>query len=283
MYKKKNSREYKPQDHAFVICAYQDSPYLEECIRSCLKQTIGGKVFVATSTPNESIRKAAVKYGLPLFVRRLKDAADDPDQDGARGIAADWNYAVSCTDSALVTLAHQDDIYHCRYRERILKAVNQCKHPLIAFTDYCELRDNEIVAVNRLLAVKRLMLSPMLLPGSKGNRIVRRRILSLGSAICCPSVTLVRDNLTEPIFENNMKSNIDWQAWEKISKQQGEFVYVPKPSMLHRIHEDSETSRLIREMERNEEDMMVYRKFWPEPIVRLLEKVYRMAEKSNTL
>ena len=267
---------YTPQDHMFIVCAYQDSPYLEDCIQSCISQSVSGKVGIATSTPNEHISRLAAKYRLPLFI-----SEDKPGSVMERGIAADWNFAVHCAKTPLVTLAHQDDLYHPHYRERMLRSFNKCRHPLIGFTDYCELRGGKIVNNNRLLRIKRVMLLPMLLPGNWRNIFIRRLILSFGSAICCPSVTLVKENLQEPVFENNMKSNIDWQAWEQISKQRGEFVYIQKPSMLHRIHANSETSRLIRSDSRKEEDMIVFRKFWPEPVVRFLELFYRKAEDSN--
>ena len=55
------------------------------------------------------------------------------------------------------------------------------------------------------------------------------------------------DNLKQPIFESGMKSNIDWDAWEKLSKENGEFAYVPKILMSHRIHAESTTTAVIAE------------------------------------
>ncbi len=60
------------------------------------------------------------------------------------------------------------------------------------------------------------------------NILVRRRILSLGSAICCPAVTLNKKMIEEPLFENNMKSNIDWQAWEKLSRKEEHLCIFPR-------------------------------------------------------
>ena len=80
-----------------------------------------------------------------------------------------------------------------------------------------------------------------------------------------------------------MKCNIDWQAWEKISGNKGEFAYIPHPMMLHRIHEDSTTSKLLEDDKRREEDLFMYRKFWPEQAARLIEHFYKSAEKSNNV
>ena len=103
----------------------------------------------------------------------------------------------------------------------------------------------------------------------------------MGSAICCPSVTMAVDNVEIPVFENNMRSNIDWQAWEKISRRKGEFAYIARPMMKHRIHDASTTTKLLGRNERKDEDLFIYRKFWPEPVARMIEFFYQTAERSN--
>ena len=40
-------------NHTFVICAYKESPYLEECIQSLQAQTVSSQILMVTSTPNE--------------------------------------------------------------------------------------------------------------------------------------------------------------------------------------------------------------------------------------
>ena len=267
---------YRPSDHTFVVCAYRESPYLEACVRSLLQQKTFSKAVIATSTPNESIRRTADKYGLELYVR-----------EGEPGIAADWNFAVSCARTHLVTIAHQDDIYTGEYLQRILEAANRCRQPLILFTDYGELRSREgipyVAAANRLLRIKRILLMPLLARPLWRSIFVRRRILSIGSAICCPSVTIALDHVKTPLFEEGMKSNIDWQAWEKISHQKGEFAYIPKISMLHRIHEGSTTTGLLEKNGRRAEDLIMYRTFWQEKTAQLIEHFYQAGEKSNEL
>jgi len=243
-----------------------------------LQQTVRSQIKIVTSTPNHHISRIAERYQIPVICNH-----------GEHGIAGDWNFAVQTADTPLVTIAHQDDIYGKHYTESILRAANRCRNPLILFTDYEELRESEervdggtrIARSNRLLRVKRLMLSPLVCKAFWNNIWIRRRILSLGSAICCPSVTIVKDNVNLPVFENNMKSNIDWQAWEKISRNKGEFAYIPHPMMLHRIHEGSTTSKLLEDDKRREEDLFMYRKFWPEQVARLIEHFYKSAEKSN--
>lgn len=265
---------YSVKDHTFVVCAYKESPYLEDCIRSLKRQSVLGNICIATSTPNDYITDLAETYKLELFVNTNEKRGT---------IAYDWNFAVDCAKTSLVTLAHQDDVYGRHYLERMLLAFKHCSHPLIGFTNYYELRDGITVEKNRLLAIKRLMLSPLKNPLMWESRFVRRRILSMGSAICCPSVTIVKDNIPLPLFENNMLSNIDWQAWERISKLDGEFVYIHQPSIKHRIHGGSTTSELLVDDKRKIEDLMMYDKFWPRPVARLIEHFYQAGEKSNNL
>ena len=237
-----------------------------------LKQTVKSRVCIATSTPNAHIASLAERYNLPVYINT-----------GEKGIASDWNFAVSCAKTPLVTIAHQDDVYCPDYTENILMALNHCSQPLISFTDYYELRNGKTVKKNKLLQVKRMLLFPLRAKIFWKSRFVRRRILSLGSAICCPSVTLVKDNLRLPVFKNNMKSNIDWQAWEEISRSKGEFAYVAKPSMKHRIHQESTTSAVLGGCERKKEDLIMYRKFWPGWMAEFIERFYQRAEKSNEL
>ena len=54
--------------HTFVVCAYKESPYLEECIRSLENQTVPSHIILVTSTPNSYIEGTAKKHGVELFV-----------------------------------------------------------------------------------------------------------------------------------------------------------------------------------------------------------------------
>ena len=80
--------------HTFAICAYGESPYLEECIQSLLNQKTESKILIATSTPNSQILEMGEKYDIPIFVNYLE-----------KGLAGDWNFAYNCANTPLVTLA----------------------------------------------------------------------------------------------------------------------------------------------------------------------------------
>ena len=257
-------------DHAFAVCAYGESPYLEECVGSLVAQKGEPKILIATSTPNDSIRSVAAKYDLPLLVR-----------DGESGIADDWNFAISCADCDLVTIAHQDDLYEPDYSSRLAAVYESRPDLLIYFTNYGELRSGGLVDSNQLLRIKRAMLFPLKDGRFMRSKLVRRRILSCGSAICCPSVSFNLKRLARPIFETSMKCDLDWQAWERISKQKGSFYYDSKILMYHRIHEQSETTHLIGDNTRSREDLEMLNKFWPSGIARLINRAYSKSQQSN--
>lgn len=275
-------RKYAASDLTFAICAYKKSDYLEECIQSVMDQTVvkqkeGAKVLIATSTPCDYISDLADKYSIPLFV-------NEKDQ-GHSNIGNDWNYCYSCADTELVTIAHQDDIYYPDYGEKILKNLNRKDsiRPLIAFTDYAERRNGQDVTDNKLLSVKRKLLAPLRNPKNWSKVSAKRRVLSLGCPICCPSVTYVAANLPRPVFRTDLKNALDWQTWERFSKLDGSFVYCNEPLMAHRIHEDSETTNQIAGGGREREDLEMLCKFWPKPIASLIEHFYKASEKSNSL
>ena len=258
--------------HTFAICAYQESPYLEECILSLRAQSVASEILIATSTPNAYIEELAGRYGLPVYVNT-----------GEHGITQDWNFALSQVKTKYATIAHQDDLYEPEYTEWVVGELEKTKRPIIGFTDYYETRNGLKVTDSRFLHIKRLMLAPLKPKCFRGSRFVRRRSLSLGDAICCPSVCFCLENVKQPVFHNKYRSAEDWEAWEKLSRQKGAFVYVPQMLMSHRIHEDSATTAIIKDHARIQENYEMYCKFWPPFMARLINHFYTGSEKSNTL
>ena len=224
-------------EHTFVVCAYKQSEYLEDCIISLKKQTIPSNIILCTSTPNDYINDIAGKYSIEVFIN------EDGVKNGSN-IAKDWNFALSKSST--------------------------------------EIKNDLEVKSNKLLKIKRILLSPLKNVNHWSSIRTRRKCLSFGNPICCPSVSFCLDNLKQPIFESGMKSNIDWDAWEKLSKENGEFAYVPKILMSHRIHAESTTTAVIAESSgRSIEDYNMLCKFWPEWVSKLIEFFYKDSEKQN--
>lgn len=264
------NRVFSAADHTWVVCAYKESPYLEECIQSLLSQTVQSSVQISTSTPNEHIKAVAEKYELEVIANPEKN-----------GIGSDWNFALENGRTELLTIAHQDDLYEPDYTERMLKRMNALQGPILFSSNYAEIRNGRKVYRNKLLRIKHLLVIPMRL--FPGWRFARRLSMAFGCSICCPSVTYRKSIMKDYAFSRELKCDLDWDMEERLSRLDGSFAYDPKPLMCHRIHEESATTELITERTRNREDYEIMCRFWPEGIAKKLSKVYAGAEESNRL
>ena len=258
--------------HTFVVLAYKESKYLEDCIKSVLNQKYKSKVIIATSTPNKYINKIAKKYKLEIIVN-----------DNPNGIGGDFDFAISCGKTTLVTIAHQDDIYEYEYSFEIVKKYEKNKNSMIIFPDYYEIKNDSNEYTNINLKIKRILLFPLRFNILNGRKFWKRRSLSLGCSICCPSVTFVKNKVNLPLFNYNFKCDIDWHAWETLSKKDGKFSFINKCLMGHRVHEESTTTEIINDNIRTKEDLEMFKRFWPNFIAKFINKFYVRSEKNNNV
>lgn len=256
--------------HTFVVCAYGESEFLEDCISSLVSQTFKSNIIIATSTPNALITSVAEKYGLPIEVNT-----------GEAGITGDWNFAVSLSQTPYVTIAHQDDIYEPTYAESVVQKAEKCKEPLIIFTDYYEIKNGNRVDSSSVLKVKRLM--NKLVRVFPSWKFARRLVLAFGNSICCPAVTYSERALSDFKFDAAFRFACDWDAWERIGHKKGSFLYISSPLMGHRIHEGSETSKIMADGIRKKEEYTMFRRFWIKPIAKFLTKSYAKGADNNNL
>ena len=255
--------------HTFVVLAYKESEYLEECIKSVLNQEYKSKVVIATTTDNDYIRKMAKKYKLEVVVGKHTS------------IGGDFDFAVTVGNTELVTVAHQDDIYDYEYSKNMVEFYNKYNDSIILFSDYYEIRNDKKVYSNLNLKIKRVLLFPLRSKFLSKYKIWKRWVIRFGNGISCPAVTFVKERCPDKIFESVYKCNIDWYAWERLSKLDGRFIFIKNKLMGHRISLSSTTTDIIREGIRTKEDYEIYIKFWPKFIARFLTKVYKNSEKSN--
>lgn len=254
--------------HTFVVLAYKESKYLEDCIKSVLNQKYKSRVVIATSTPNKYIEKLAKKYKLDIIVNK-----------GEKGIGVDFDFAIDCGKTDLVTVAHQDDIYDYEYSYQIIEKYKKDKDSLIIFSDYYEIKNNKKVYTNLNLKIKRILLLPLRLGGK--TKFSKRNSLRFGDPICCPSVTFNKNKVSTPVFKSPYKCDIDWSAWELLSRQKGSFLFVNSCLMGHRVHEESTTTEIINDNIRTKEDFEILKRFWPKHIAKLISRLYKNSEKSN--
>ena len=159
--------------------------------------------------------------------------------------------------------------------------MEKCKNSIIGFSNYNERRNDKTVKSNSLLKVKRIINFPLILLGR--FKFIRLLTLSLGNAICAPSVTYNKEMVERPIDKSDLKANIDWDTWINLAKKKGKFIYVGKALLEHRIHEGSTTTAVIQNNIMREEDYLMFRRFWPKTIAKFLTNIYCKSEKSNDL
>ena len=257
--------------HTFVVLAYKESEYLEECIKSVMEQSYHSNVVIATTTDNNYIRNMAKKYKLDVVA------------GNHTSIGGDFDFAVSVGKTPLVTVAHQDDIYDYDYAKRVVDSYQKYSDSVIIFSDYYEIRRDKKVFSNINLKIKRILLFPLRFKFLSKFKFFKRGVIRFGNAISCPAVSFVKDKCPKQIFSSDYKCNVDWFAWEKLSKINGRFIYIKDKLMGHRISESSTTTDIIREGIRTKEDYDMYLKFWPKWIAGILTKTYKNSEKSNEL
>lgn len=258
-------------NHSFAVMAYKDSPYLSECLDSLKNQTVKSRIYITTSTPSDYISSIAKQYAIELFV-----------SDTWNGMAEDWNFAFNHGTTKYITLVHQDDIYLPGYTELCCNAAEKFQDTLICFTDYLELTGSEERSANLLLKVKRLMFA-FFMPLKKNinNRFWKKSLLALGDPIAAPSVMFNREKLSNFLFSSEFSINIDWDAWQRMALMEGRFVYVNKILLKHRIHSDSATTVGLKGNIRQQEDIVLFKRFWPGAVAKLLSRIYARSYKSN--
>lgn len=257
--------------HAFVVPAYGCSPYLRECLASLRAQSLPSTILISTSTPSKTLASLAEEFAVRLV-----------EHGPNRGIGHDWNHAISAADSDWVTLAHQDDIYLPRFAERSCDLLRRYPEATLAMTGYGELLGGHMRTMTPMLGIKRLLQELAFLGREElDSQAGKRRLLRFGCAIPCPTVTLRRD-IASNLFRQDLKVNLDWDAWLQLADMPGQFVRVRPMSVLHRIHAASETSDGIRGGVRAREDLEMFQRLWPTQVARLLARVYAASYEAGT-
>ena len=254
------------QQHVFIVPAYGHSAHLRDCLTSLRQQTRPSPVIISTSTPHEGLESLAAEFGARLVVHSPN-----------AGIGHDWNMALRSADAQWATLAHQDDIYLPHFAEDTLALLAGTPDASLVMTGYGEWAGEQVRTLTPMLAVKRL-LQELAFGGRSVIRArnAKRRLLRFGCPIPCPSVTL-RSEPQALQFREDLRLNLDWDAWLRLADQPGAFARVKRVSMLHRIHTGSETSSGIRTGARAREDRLMFSKLWPAPIAALLARAYALS------
>ena len=271
--------------HAFVICAFGKSPYLENCIRSLLRQTAPSEIYIATSTPSEHIRRLARKYGLPLWVRQ-----------GESGIREDWLFAwrEGGKRKRLITIAHQDDCYCRDYAKTVLAMYERYPDMTLFCSDYVTLKTREsrmadgtyypvqtrICAGDLVRLVKKLLRLPLRFRFYANRAWVKKSALIFGNSICCPSCTYNYSLIGDHMFDSGYSFALDWENLLSLAERSGRFVCVEEPLIAYRVHSGAATKKCIEDHRREADEASMFRKLWPDWMASLLMRFYKQSYKA---
>ena len=260
----KKYHDFQGKDVTAVICAYKECPYLEESIKSLVSQTVRPNVLISTSTPNDYIQNLADKYGIEVRVNH----------DG--GQIKDYNFAMRQCITPLGMLSHQDDLLDKHYIERCLEELNKAKKPIIACTNYLEMH-NDIVdsKPSVMIRIKRILILPIQSKWLRGTIFGKRLCMLIGNPITHPSVMCVMCEMPRKCFREKYKASMDWDLWERLSRQRGDFVYVKDVLLYHRMNDDNQTARLLKTTSaRYDDEYAIFCRFWPKPVAKFLMLFY---------
>ncbi len=265
----KQVNHYGQKDITLVVCAYKECAYLRACIESIMKQTVVPQVLISTSTPNSYIQKIADEFGVSVCVN----------SDG--GQIKDYNFAMKQGTTPLIMLMHQDELLHPLFVEKVLQELNKTKDPILAFTNYIEMH-NDIVdqKASLMVRIKRMLLWPLWFKPLARRGFGKRLIQRFGNPITHPTVVCVRERMPDPCFREEYKASMDWDLWERLSRENGSFAYVSDVLLYHRMNDDNQTSKLFKTTNsRYEEETLIFQRFWPDWIVKILMHFYSKASR----
>ena len=252
---------FLPTNHTFVICAYGESDYLEECVRSLTCQTEPSNLLMTTSTDLPHIRDIANRYRIDL---RLNP--------GSGTMQDNWNFGLQCANTDFVTLCHQDDTYGSTYFQGIRPFLTA--DLLYLHTGYWNM-DHEKPYRDINNRLRGILNAPLRIGALQRLRWVKKGALRFGNSVCCPSCTYHKTNARVPLFQSALTHGLDWDTYIDMADTRGRVAYVAKRLCNKRTHSESATVSDIRSGVRAREDQYLFSRLWPRRIASLLLALYK--------
>lgn len=256
--------------HTFAICAYKESPYLEECVASLAGQTVRSNMFISTSTDNAYIRGIANKYQLPVYINEGKGDMQD-----------NWNFAYSKAETPFVTVCHQDDYYMPEFAKYTLAAIEKIPRIIMLHTNYYDVVDGKTLPANMNKKIKTFLNFLVRFQFFAKHRFFRKLALSFGNSICCPSVTYNREIAGPAPFHSELAMAVDWDLFYTLADKKGTFVYHKQPLTVKRLHRESGTNETIQNGARYRDDVTMFSRIWPKPIASVIVRLYKKSYEVN--
>lgn len=251
-------------------------------MQSLRRQSVKSDIYLVTSTPSEYIDNLAEKYRIPVSVR-----------EGASSLKEDWlfGWRLAGKEHSLVTIAHQDDKYHPNYTEELLKAYETWPDMTVFCSDYAVLKTQggtlsdgtgypgttELIYRDKVRYVKKLLRLPLRIRSLADQAFMKKSVLMFGNSICCPSCTYNHDIIGDEMFRSDMEFALDWDNLYELAQKPGRFICSERPLIAYRVHDGATTKACIEDNRRSKDEFAMFRKIWPEWIVKILMRYYKKA------
>ena len=181
----------------------------------------------------------------------------------------DYNFALSTFNTKLITIVHQDDLYHRNYAKEVINCYEKNKDANLIFTDYYEIHKDIKVKHSFTLLRKKLMILPLKYRIFQNKKHYKLKSLKYGQCFCTSSVTFVKKNVKKNFFPKNLKYYNDWQAFINLSlDEKKRMVYLPKKLVGYRMDEKEFDINKVKEKER------ILKMLWPDKIIDYFFKKY---------
>ena len=125
--------------------------------------------------------------------------------------------------------------------------------------------------------VKKVLRMPLRLCSLADQTWVKKLPLMFGNSICCPSCTYNHDFIGDDMFKSDMQFALDWDNLYELAGKPGRFICSEKPLIAYRVHDGATTKACIEDDRRSGDEIAMFRKMWPEWIVKILMRYYKKA------
>lgn len=218
-----------------MIPTYRPDPrYLRETLQSVLQQDPG-----PDQMQIEVVDDCSPDVDVELLVRSITgDRITMSKTPQNLGLAGCWNTCIERSWGEWVHILHQDDLVLPGFYETLRSRISANSEARAAFCRHAQCDED-----GHWLCISQLHRNQ---PGILENFL---EALGVRQLIETPSIVVIR-SCYEQLggFRNDLSFTLDWEMWLRIASHFS-FLFEPNIMALFRVHQISETSRLVQEAE----------------------------------
>lgn len=234
----------------FAIPFYKQRTYLEKAVQSVFAQTVTDwRLLISDESPAGEAAELLRKYDDP----RMQISRND----GARGMAENWNRCLDIAETDLVTLLHEDDELLPWYANVMVRAL--ARDPRAAAMS-CRARVIDAAGRTAFSFVDRFKdflkpvgRTPCALRGPGGIADLLR-----GNFIMCPTVCYRRQRIGARRFDPHWKFVLDLDFFTRLLGEGESIVVLPEVAYAYRRHTSNTTVAYTANLLRFREEVSLY-------------------------